>query len=530
MRFDDRLSTVLSTAAFDARARAVQWRQLVELIARSRGEADPALMAAAMTRIDQFRDEVPEPLRAAAARAVAGPELPAELVAAFAADRPLVSAPVLMAAELDAAGWSLVAGQISAESRALVEAARPGLLSLPFMREEPGPNERPALLTPTTGEPGEKPSISEIIDRIERVRQDRAAEVGPPPPTYSTLELTEELAEPASPAPAPVEVPNAPALFRWETGTSLAIDWVDCEPRGALIGQLLAQPGDTGEAARALAARLPFRDVELQLSEVPALGGRWRVSGVPAFEPGTGRFAGYRGIARREGSVLPPAATALRTPPALPRDSDSLRELVHEIRTPLNAIIGFAEIIDGQYLGPAHRGYRERASEIVRQARRLLDAVDDLDLAAKLQSGRATQEHARWSAIEPELRRIAQQDPALVIGAPSADPLLGLDGELARRLVGRFAEAVLATATPGEQIAVSANPEAGRFLVVLTRPRQTLFAGETELLDPSFAIVSDQDGSLGFGFSLRLLRGLAGLAGGALAIEPQRFVLSLPLA
>ena len=46
-------------------------------------------------------------------------------------------------------------------------------------------------------------------------------------------------------------------------------------------------------------------------------------------------------------------------------DPDSLRELVHEIKTPLNAIIGFAEIIDGQYLGPADRRYRERAGEIV---------------------------------------------------------------------------------------------------------------------------------------------------------------------
>ena len=67
-------------------------------------------------------------------------------------------------------------------------------------------------------------------------------------------------------------------------------------------------------------------------------------------------------------------------------DPDSLRELVHEIKTPLNAIIGFAEIIEGQYLGPADRGYRDRAAEIVRQARLLLNAIDDLDFAAKVHS------------------------------------------------------------------------------------------------------------------------------------------------
>ena len=38
----------------------------------------------------------------------------------------------------------------------------------------------------------------------------------------------------------------------------------------------------------------------------------------------------------------------------------------------MNAIIGFAEIIDGQMLGPADRHYRTRAAEIVGQARLLL--------------------------------------------------------------------------------------------------------------------------------------------------------------
>src|SRR5436305_6681365 len=71
-------------------------------------------------------------------------------------------------------------------------------------------------------------------------------------------------------------------------------------------------------------------------------------------------------------------------------DTDSLRELVHEIKTPLNAIMGFAEIIEGQYLGPADRGYRERAAEIGRQARLLLTAIDDLDFAAKVHSSKGS--------------------------------------------------------------------------------------------------------------------------------------------
>ena len=88
---------------------------------------------------------------------------------------------------------------------------------------------------------------------------------------------------------------------------------------------------------------------------------------MPAFEPADGRFAGYRGVALRETAGR--AGRARSDARSLLADPDSLRELVHEIKTPLNAIIGFAEIIEGQYLGPADRRYRERAARD-RRARR----------------------------------------------------------------------------------------------------------------------------------------------------------------
>src|SRR5437763_8919832 len=94
-------------------------------------------------------------------------------------------------------------------------------------------------------------------------------------------------------------------------------------------------------------------------------------------------------------------------------DQDSLRELVHEIKTPLNAIIGFAEIIDGQYLGPADRGYRQRAAEIVTQARLLVTAIDDLDFAARAHSATdLAARHAKLGEVvervAPELRKLAE--------------------------------------------------------------------------------------------------------------------------
>src|SRR5690606_38858461 len=62
---------------------------------------------------------------------------------------------------------------------------------------------------------------------------------------------------------------------------------------------------------------------------------------------------------------------------------DGVRQMVHELRTPLNAIMGFAEMIERQMLGPAASGYRDRAGDILDEARRLLTAVEDLDTLAR---------------------------------------------------------------------------------------------------------------------------------------------------
>ncbi|MEO6255183.1 MAG: hypothetical protein ABIO69_00065, partial [Sphingomicrobium sp.] len=132
------------------------------------------------------------------------------------------------------------------------------------------------------------PSISEVVARIERLRQSRTE-----PPRIFVPE------ESRSVAPA-----GAPSLFRWECGPSGEIAWVEGAPRGALIGRSIARSeegeGVDEEVERAFALRAPFRDAQLSLPGEGTAAGTWKISGVPAFEPLDGRFAGYRGIALRE--------------------------------------------------------------------------------------------------------------------------------------------------------------------------------------------------------------------------------------
>ena len=331
-------------------------------------------------------------------------------------------------------------------------------------------------------------------------------------------------------------------MFRWECDPSGQIDWVEGAPRGPLVGRSIAT-ADADEGVddcveRSFAIRAPFRDCVLELGEDGLLAGPWVISGVPAFSPSDGRFIGYRGVARRDEPEDPVSelASPERTPGPISPDHDSLREMIHEIKTPLNAIIGFAEIIDGQYFGPAHSRYRERAAEIVANARSLLEAAEDLDFAARLQSdrsrpGEGTDLKAFFPGFEDALlARAARQGIALEIDAPGATLRCALDAELMERLLRRFTDAVLGATVSGEHLTIRVEQVDQRCTFSITRPNATLLAGRDELLDPDFTIIQTDRSLLGLGFSLRLVNGLVGIAGGSLEIESGRFTLSMPLA
>jgi signal transduction histidine kinase len=319
-------------------------------------------------------------------------------------------------------------------------------------------------------------------------------------------------------------------LFRWECGPSGDIAWVEGAPRGALVGRSIARPHDgngdriASEVVRAFAVRAPFRDAILTIGGDSVVAGEWKISGVPAFEPADGRFAGYRGVALRE------LEAAERTDLAaeMLADPDSLRELVHEIKTPLNAIIGFAEIIDGQYLGPADRSYRERASEIVGEAHLLLTAIDDLDFAAKVQSGQqATKARVQLGQLVERMIPVLQEQAAaaavkLETPRTARDVSAAVEPELAERLIIRLASAVIDWSAEGERLRLSVDVTGPSARVAISRP--AAFQGLTE--ETLFGSAAEDAGS----FSLRLTRGLARIAGADLLATPSTLVLAFPRA
>ncbi|HEX8215274.1 MAG TPA: histidine kinase dimerization/phospho-acceptor domain-containing protein [Allosphingosinicella sp.] len=368
--------------------------------------------------------------------------------------------------------------------------------------------------------PGQAP-VRELIDRIHAHRQTAQA----PAPTVQS--------------------------FCWESGAEGLILWVEGAPRSPLVGQSIASAseryGVDTEAAGAFRRRMPFRDACLTVAGTGSASGEWRISGVPFFDPSEGHFLGYRGSARRPraNEAADGGEMAQEEQPGLFGSAlapDALRQLVHELRTPLNAIMGFAEMIDGQYLGPAQDGYRARAARIREQAQLLLSSVDDVDTAARIDTGRLPASEQSAADAVALLYRLHEGlngvsghgQPALRMEFAPDLPLARVEPEAAERMLSRLLSTSVAFAEQGEVLEASIAPArlagAEMLCIAIARPRSLRGLEEARLLDPGFSPPGywPSAPALGIGFALRLVRNLAEGAGGSLAIEPDRFLLALP--
>lgn len=565
MQYDDRLKTVLMQPVEDIHDRTVRWRQLVDLLSLMPDNEDDGLIEAAFAVVRRERERIPDGARAATARAIAGRHLDARLVSIFAQDKLAIAAPLLAASSLDEAGWRMVEANASEDVAALLMSLgrhEGQIMSLPS--EAVAAEDLAAADTDARAdeiifhdtiedaefeiEPEAPPSIGEMVARIERLRSKREPdEADQSTPDFVTATQDEPVARPAASAETaiaqggpqewPIErnQPGEPALFRWECDATGQIGWVDGAPRGPLIGRSLADDDEDNRALqKALHDRTPFDGATLTLAE-PTVKGEWRLSGIPAFSPRDGRFLGYRGIARKDVEVAapPPRQDVRRS--RVNRDLDALRETIHEIRTPLNAIIGFAEIIDGQYLGPAHRNYRLRAAEIVGQARTLMGAIEDLDYAARLQAEisserQPTRVAALMENIQRDLSRHAASAGLTMTFSVNPDLSIATGSELGERLIRRFLSAVIGAGEAGERFDVDvARGRLQEVRIAISRPMATVGLSEDMLLEPSY-VASEGEGPtiLGLGFALRMVRGLARMVGGDVQVEQGRLAVFLP--
>jgi len=544
------------------------WRQLVDLMGRGRAPTNDTTLE----RLARLRAIVPVAVRSASARALAFARPEPALVEFFAQDDLAVAAPVLRMVTLPVDAWLDLLGRLTPACRAVLRQrrdlpaeverglesfgavdfvitdARPVAAVATADPESPmavaapvapvadidvwavpdAPTDIPSMDIPSIEPaPVAIPMASEgmvprfeiadlvaRIDAFQRQRDDEPAEAMP-----SVPELQVESRERPEPG------------FRFETDANGQIRWVDGVSRAGLVGGTVGHGSRQGCAqvdgsvAAAVRGRSRFTEGRLEVDGLSDAAGSWRVTGVPMFDPASGRFVGYRGVAR-----LPYRhETAARS-----SASDQLRQLVHELRTPANAVAGFAELIESQLLGPVSDVYRARAAAIRSQAAGLLSAIDDLDTAARIE-GRALDLRATIVPVRPLLERVvrdltplaAERGATLVIVGEGA---VSADDRAVERLLARMLAALLSAARPGERIGVSVESDGARVQIVADRPDALADLTGDALFTLDGRVGEDEPGVplLGAGFTLRLVRNLAVELGGALDILPGRLTVRLP--
>ncbi|MBB3981724.1 signal transduction histidine kinase [Sphingobium fontiphilum] len=566
LRFDDLAQTVLAAGDRRGAGAVTLWRQCVDLIAQrdraDRGGMDADERAALLERLAGLRDGVSETQRLATVVELGGRLRSASLVEFFAGDRPAVIAAALSRARLPETSWVAMLPRLSPTARGVLRA-----------RRDLGDDVRRALESfgatdlVLTSDVAVAPEMMLSADMAETVVDAPMAEVSsdpafalvepsftaptpPAPPADQIRHLVDRIEQFTSQRRDPAALAAAPSgpvpvrAFTFESDASGTIIWVGDGPRAALIGLNLAEPalaggsGPDGHVAGAFARRSGFQNGRFTIVG-GTMAGEWRLSATPFFDPRTGRFQGYRGQARRphlhEVAAAPDQSAIF---PGL--SGDSLRQLVHELRTPLNAILGFAEIIEQELFGPAGVEYREMAGNIAVDARHLLAAFDDLDLAARVARGDGGGAAASVDAallVSQVAARFAHGDAGrhgVDIAIAAELPPVRIDPVQGERMVQHLLRTLVSVAPVGEPVTGTCwfqpREGAGRVVMAVDRPSSLDGMEEAQLLDPGYTPDGDwPDGPLlGMGFSLRLIRSLAEGCGGALTIDGNRFLLSMP--
>ena len=561
MRFNDLMQTVLAADNRAGLGAVTSWRQCVDLLAQH-DRADRTVMGASdrtilLDRLEALRPTISETQRIATVVELGRRLRSASLVAFFAKDRPAIAAAAMARAQLPDAIWADLMPRLTPTARGVLRGRRDvgplarqaleafgsvdlvltterrdmvgeaDMLLTPDMEAEPATSQAPSVVTPLRPPAQDQDQIRNLVDRIAHFTSTR---------------------RPVGVASAPGETPvaEAPRQFAFETDASGILLWVDQGPRAALIGLSLGEvaldggSGPDGHVAGAFARRSGFQNGRFTIVG-GRMSGEWRLSATPFFDPRSGRFQGYRGQARRP--YLHEVAAQPEHSAISGLSSDSLRQLVHELRTPLNAILGFAEIIEQELFGAAGVAYRDMAGKIAVDARHLLAAFDDLDLAARVSRGDGTGAPEMMDLDLLVTQVAARFEDQAQAGGSAIDiaiaptlPPVRIDPIQGERMVQHLLRTLISVAPAGETVTGACwfQPDggAGRVVLAIDRPSSLTGLEEAQLLDPGYSADGDwADGPLlGLGFSLRLIRSLAASCRGSLEIEPGRLLLAIPAA
>ena len=224
--------------------------------------------------------------------------------------------------------------------------------------------------------------------------------------------------------------------------------------------------------------------------------------------------------------------------------SGFLAAMSHELRTPLNAVIGFAEIMYQQVLGPIGTAeYRDYAGHILRSGQHLLALINDVLDYARIESG-----SLRLNPVTVEMRGLLRSTLDLLAGTAAeagvtlatdlaGDPIvIRADEQRLRQVLLNVAgNAVKFTPAGGRvAVAVARGPDGGAVITVTDSGIGIDEAQIARAFEPFWQADSGLDRvKEGAGIGLPLARELVALHGGRLELQSRvgegtRITIALP--
>ncbi len=228
------------------------------------------------------------------------------------------------------------------------------------------------------------------------------------------------------------------------------------------------------------------------------------------------------GAVRAEHAALAEARDAALA--ASREKSRFLAAMSHELRTPLNAIIGFSEMMARQMFGALPPRYQDYAVLIQHSGQHLLDLINGLLDMSKIEAGKFELQEEMFDLDESAREAAGLLAPAAERGGVTLALEVAVGTVFAdRRAVRQMLVNLLSNAVkftpPGGRVSLTAAVADGALLLTVADTGTGIAPGELARLGRPFEQAANARGREGTGLGLALVRSLAQLHGGTMAIR-----------